>query len=507
MPPRSTLASADKKPKDTGYAAFRRDLLTAWKRLTQRTSLRHIRFVLLVVLIGAVLRIVRMNSPITYDEALAYTNYSARSLVTVFSDYTFAGNHVLHSFLVKVSTSVFGLHLWSLRLPALLAGILVMPLFYLFARAMFNRYIALMAVALVAASGPLIEYSALARGYSLVWLFMLSALLAGRHFVKEENAVSLTLMAVFSALGMWAVPTMLYGALMVYVWTFFYLVSMYRTTTRRRSAKLFASLLLFLALSFLLYLPVITAHSLEHVMHHPSTGGNTWKVFVNDQQDQAFELWGYFNDSSTTLISILGVIGIVYAAYVSTKYRFILLALVIGTVPLVIAQRIVAPPRVWTFVLFVLHLGSAIALFYVMKAVQDRLYAGFTKRKRTAWAALLLMAVMGTLAVRATDTGPERFPDARRAVDWAAAHARPGDRLVLKYPWDAPIQFHLMERKLDVRMASVGPAQGGRLFAMVGPGDGQTMYTVLMSNNFKDTTSYHLQKVQDWKRLEIFAPR
>lgn len=126
-----------------------------------------------------------------------------------------------------------------------------MPLCYAFARSVFNRHIAAILLCLVAVSGPLVEYSAVARGYSLVWLFTISALMAARHFVSSENAISSILMAAFTALGMWATPDMIYPAVMVYTWALFMLVANYQSTIRRRMVKLVGSAVLACGLVFL----------------------------------------------------------------------------------------------------------------------------------------------------------------------------------------------------------------------------------------------------------------
>ena len=63
------------------------------------------------------------------------------------SDYSHPTNHILHTLLTKLSTGILGVGPVALRLPAFLAALLSMPVFYLFARGMFNRYIALIALA------------------------------------------------------------------------------------------------------------------------------------------------------------------------------------------------------------------------------------------------------------------------------------------------------------------------------------------------------------------------
>ena len=117
--------------------------------------------------------------------------------------------------------------------PTCLAGILVLPLFCMFVRAMFSNPLrGAYRAGLVASSPPLVLYSALS---GLGWLFLVLALLAGRHLVKENNPVSAVAMGLFLALGMGG-PDFLYPALMVLVWSVLYLVLSYSSTLGQRMA-------------------------------------------------------------------------------------------------------------------------------------------------------------------------------------------------------------------------------------------------------------------------------
>ncbi|MEO8732906.1 MAG: glycosyltransferase family 39 protein, partial [Flavobacteriales bacterium] len=180
-----------------------------------------------VLLLGAVLRMARLGDAVTYNEAAAWADHAHRSLATLLSDLPLPHHHILHDLLVRFCVVIFGVHTWSLRLPALLAGILLLPLLYAFVRTTFNRHIALLAMCLLAVSGPFVEYSAMARGYALTWPLIIGALIAGRHFTKRDNLVSLFLMGLCCALAMWAVPTALHAVVMVYFWTFFLITKRY----------------------------------------------------------------------------------------------------------------------------------------------------------------------------------------------------------------------------------------------------------------------------------------
>lgn len=476
------------------------------RKIIARSSAAHLRFVGLLIGVGTVLRVLRINDPITYDEAFAYTGFSTLPLGDLLSNYISPVNHVLHTLLVKISTGVFGVHLWSLRLPALVAGVLAMPVFYLVVRQLFNRYIALIALSLVAVSGPLVEYSAMARGYSLSWLFLLLALLAGRRFAKTNTQSSACLIAVFLALGMWAVPTTIYGALMVYIWLLLYILLNYSSSRAKRNGLLLLSFILFLALSFVLYAGVILMHGIAPLLRDPSLGDGAWSAFVRTHADKVGDLWVYFTASASEGLAIAGWIGVVYAAYVSSKYRILLFAIVLGTVPLVLLQHVVGNPCVWTYSLFFLHLGSAIALFYALKFVQAKLLPQLGKRVRTGVVSLLLMVLFGALGFNAKDK-LDRFPEAVPAAAWLKVRLHTGDRVLADLPWDAPLEFHLraMGADPDCVLGASGPGMGGRTYVVVGTAFDHTPESVLEHFGRHDIAPASLQKLEDWRRLEIFA--
>src|SRR5436190_8190216 len=276
------------------FKRFRSDLRDVRDRYRKRTSTAHKRFVLFLILFGAVLRAWMLFMPVTYEEAFAYLTFATRSFGTIMSDYSHPTNHILHTLLMKMSTSVLGPGLVSMRLPAFIAGVLTMPVFYLFVRGMFNRYIALTALALVASSGGLIEYGALAQGYSITWLCMVIALALGRHFINENNPVTAVLIGLACALGAWAIPAMIFIVAMIHIWLFLALVFKYDQSLRGRLSNLVLSLVVFILVALLLYLPVIMVHGLDQLFHHAALPERTWKVFALHYGDQALDLWAYF---------------------------------------------------------------------------------------------------------------------------------------------------------------------------------------------------------------------
>ena len=127
---------------------------------------------------AALLRLPGINGPLEYDEIWTLERYASAGLRTIFSDLSLPNNHPLNSLAVKLTAS-FGTAA-GIRLTALLAGILAIPLAGLLAWRLFrSRGAALFTMLFLAGSAPAIFYSQTARGYSLqLFLLLLFALAA-----------------------------------------------------------------------------------------------------------------------------------------------------------------------------------------------------------------------------------------------------------------------------------------------------------------------------------------
>ncbi|MFT3885144.1 MAG: hypothetical protein QM724_06860 [Flavobacteriales bacterium] len=225
---------------------------------------------------------------------------------------------------------------------------------------------------------------------------------------------------------------------------------------------------------------------------------------MSTHADRVLDLWVYFTDSASAWLAVLGWLGVVYSAYVSTKYRQLLLGMTLGVDPLVIIQHVVSPPQAWTYTLFIFHLGSAIALFYALKFVQEKLAPQFGKQVRTGLASVLLLVVFGVLGIKGrSDAG--RFPEAVPAAEWFKAVLKPGDRVIADLPWDAPLEFHLRTEGVDPTCMQGSSGAGGRLYVAVGTASDHTPRSVLDHFGLHGMDAARLVKLEDWKRLEIFA--
>ena len=416
------------------WRSFTADGAERWHRVQRQTSTRHKRLVLLLIVGGIVLRAWALTLPISYDEAFTYTYYASRPWHVVLSDYSYPNNHILHTLLVKCSTGLFGVSRFSLRLPAFVAGVLVLPLFYLFVRSYFNRYIAMLALALVAASGALVEYSALGRGYTLTWLLLVMGLLLGRQLVRQRDVMAGILLGVVAALGLWTVPTMLYSVALLYLWVLFQILS----AEGAHRPALFRSMLLSMAvgaaLTLVLYLPVLIVYGPGQLVYHETMLSNSWTDFQLKVIDNTLVVWSDLSSSAASWVGLVGLVGLVFAAYISVRYRMLVAAMTLGAVPIVLLQAMVAPPRVWLYTLFIFHLGSAIAVFYLLKLIEEHLMPSLTKRDRTTWATLALFVAFGAASILILPTRFPRYPDAGDMALSLPPKLGPKDRILLQFP-------------------------------------------------------------------------
>lgn len=130
----------------------------------------------LVVLLAALNAYRAATQSITADEAFTYNHFAAAPLHEAVRFYD-ANNHVLNSALIRLSTALFGLSEFTVRLPSLLGGALYLMLALRLSRLLFGGGPAvLFSVALLGLNPFVLDYLSAARGYGMALAFLLAAL-------------------------------------------------------------------------------------------------------------------------------------------------------------------------------------------------------------------------------------------------------------------------------------------------------------------------------------------
>ena len=170
---------------------------------------------LLYVVVAVVLSV---RAPLRYDEAYTYMEFARHSFWQVISDYHVVNNHLFHTVLAHISTRLFGSGWLALRLPALSAGLLLIPSLYALGRGMYHEKIGMVTAGMFTLSPVFMLYATSARGYSWVMLFTVWALLLALRLQARTDRAAWLLLVVCGAFGVWTIPVMVYPLAVVYLW-------------------------------------------------------------------------------------------------------------------------------------------------------------------------------------------------------------------------------------------------------------------------------------------------
>lgn len=149
------------------------------------------------LLVGIFLRVGRFleNRPLWVDEAKVALSIGRLDFIGLLQpiDYNQIAP-ILYLWVLKGAVSLFGMHEWTLRLPSLLAGVLMLWVVWLLGRQVLSEVGALVAVALAATAPMLVAYSAEAKPYELdACVSAILLLLALRVQERDDKRRRLTL--------------------------------------------------------------------------------------------------------------------------------------------------------------------------------------------------------------------------------------------------------------------------------------------------------------------------
>jgi uncharacterized membrane protein len=428
---------------------------------------------------GLVIRIAFLDVPLRYDEAATYDNYVSKPLYVALANYSTPNNHLLHTFLAKVSVTLFGNGTSALRLPALLAGLALIPATYAVGRALYLRSTALLAAALVASSSSLIEYSTNARGYTLVALMTLVAVLAGIRVLEHEESIGAwALIAVSGALGLYAVPIALYPVGGIFLWL---LVSRLadRASLRVFVRRWLACGVATVAFTLLLYAPVFAASGIRSVTSNEFVEPRTFGDFVD-------RLPGHFADTLrtwdrdlpwiVTAILAAGLVASLALTPIVSRFRIPpVLAIVVWTIPVLAVQRVVPFTRVWLFLLPLALAASAGFYGWLLEKAP--------RAPALSAAVAIVAAVGGAALVWSSDSVRESretggLLDAPAVAAELAARVRPDDR-ILATGSDTILEYYLERKGLDASPLLYTDESRRRTFVVVNVLGGQTLEELL----------------------------
>ncbi len=160
-----------------------------------------------------------VEKPMQHDESYTFIAFSERSFVNIISDYHLPNNHVLNSILIHVLYKAFGNPSPVIvRLPSLLAGVICVPLAFVWARKQYGRYTALVAAGFVGYLPWLKLQSTNGRGYMLMAMFTLLMLILAERVRENKDWFAWILLIFATVLNFYTLPIALYPFGIISLW-------------------------------------------------------------------------------------------------------------------------------------------------------------------------------------------------------------------------------------------------------------------------------------------------
>jgi hypothetical protein len=382
-------------------------------------------------------RAILLLGPPHYDEAFTVTEFASQSPLFFLTRYTHANNHVFHTFLVWFVRLFAGNQMWALRLPAFAAGVAVVAATYLLARRFHGTPAAFCAAAMAAVATPLVEYSAQARGYTILTLAFLLL------FLLDDDRLA----AVVLALGAWTIPTMLYAGAAWAVWT----LLVERNLRRAATVTLLGG-----GLAFLLYIPILVVSGLDSIIANGNVLPVGYAALAYQLPRSLVETFRQWSLSFTAPLAFV-LFGAAAVGVVMRTRSGLLFGSSAGTIlVMLLISRRVPFPRVWLFLLPLALIAAA------------SLVPPSTRMRIVATVAAVVAIGVGSHAVWLTRR-PD-FVEDPAMRDCAAIAAAIGtlsseSRVLITSPMDAPLALYGTERLIIDRFDSDRAAVRAQMLA------------------------------------------
>jgi hypothetical protein len=471
----------------TGVGEIVHDLIAAIKKDIKGEGAWHLAALALIVCAALALRLIFIGLPIRYDEATTYLEYASKPLPVLLSYYSSPNNHLFHSLLVHISTLFLGNGLLAIRLPALAAGWLIVPATYLLFRLLYDKQTGLMASALTAVCPVLVEFSSNARGYTLVSLFLLFILILLAHLRTKASLAGWFLVVVFSALGLWTVPVMMFPIAVACVWWLFSPPAGQRLLSWRRLKPLFLSMVAAALVTTLLYAPVAIGSGWETLLR--ASGSANRQMLQQVLPNVLFQPWTLMCRYLPDYLSIV-LLGLLLAGFLAhwvLPHRgvWIGFAAIGGSIIVLMIVRTNPYNRVWLFAIPIILGICAVGLTWLLRQIN------VFKRSHNAFLVTIsaLTLILGVFTasssgIRNSDEGGA-LRNAEVITKRISKGWRSGDAVLTACPADEPLAYHFKRQGMPVApvfaLLTGGLQNANRIWVVSKQPPGPTLVDLLKS--------------------------
>lgn len=425
------------------WIAFAQECTNAWhKIIAMATASRH-QAILFVLVFGTAvaLRVVYIGQPMRYDESYTFLMYARRGLLrTISLDYA-PNNHLLHTELVWLVSRCLGSSSLVLRLPALLAGLLLVAMVCVYAIRRGSGSAGLFAAALVATNADLIMYSTNSRGYTIQAVLFFAQFQIASALALAPKRIGLWIPFIaLSVASLYTSPSMVYGtaacATVVLVgWWISGQLSLAQTW------RLGSSLFIAALITVLLYSPVIFGSGYRSLFANRYVRPTPWAGLPGRIAESFGETWHTWNAGWPQPVAFALAAGfLVCVIWKNREYRPLLAAVAVCVI-LLFAQRVAPPPRVWLFFLPLYLLVAAEGILGMLRRL-----AGTHADALMRFAAVAML-IVGSLSVIQTGVVPAMpetgmNPDAAVIAKYLKHELRAGDLTIATLPVSYPVMYY-----------------------------------------------------------------
>lgn len=439
---------------------------------------------LVVVVLAVIRRLAFIEAPMMHDEAYAVMSFSD-TIFHAITDYSLPNNHIFHTILVNLSVRLFGFASWTVRLPAFVAGVLIVPGVYLLAKRIYDPWTGLVASLLTAFAPVLINYSTNARGYTLVALFTLIILILGDYVRRKRKLFAWGLISIFSALGLYTVPVMLFPLGVLFTWLF--LENLVANTASYSSKWEFFRYWLFTGLiavflTVLFYTPILIYTGPHDLFANGFVASLPWGDLLDTWNARFIETWREWTLGVPLAIIITMVagwiLGLIFHRKLSKTRIPLQLASFLWIASLLFIQRPNAWAKVWVFLFPIMLIWAVAGVVGLMRNVRFK-FAHSISLAAIVTSVLLLVGVWSSIQLVPKLPGLwASHGDVENAVLFLKNYVNETDLIVVDWPDDSPTWFYSLEYGInnshfDKRIPY------HRALVLVNQAEGQTLESVL----------------------------
>jgi hypothetical protein len=423
-----------------------------------KENITHILCIIIILFFGLYVRLKYLNQPMQCDESATFLFFASRPLYITLANYIEPNNHIFHTLLVKLSLIIFGNQPWAIRMPAFLAGLILIPATYLTCRQIYGKEAAIFCISIVASSSPLIEYSINARGYSIICLLAILAFAVTIDILKNDRIEGWGLLAIFWAIGFYTIPIMLYPFAINISWILLCVYFSKPWLIYIYLRMIFITIIVMVIIVIILYFPVLVTFSIFAITSNKYVSAIPLNIFFQKILPSLYMTWNEWTKDCSVIINYLLLFGFMTSICINDKinqYKIhIIFPIIIAIPTILLIQRVIPFERVWLFLLPFYYIAASSGIVYIFKFMTN-----FSKNVIIKYIFLVLTIIICIINVFQVINNNERyFSEEKKALKnpdkitiFLKERLMEGDSVIVANATKTPLEYYFYINKMPLK--------------------------------------------------------